>query len=281
MPTSALSPLPTTKFASGTSRQRVLALEQALLVARAEAAATWHLLALSLGEASDGVLLVDGAQCVRLANALLGQLFGLPASLADWAGQPAALAQQQLRAQLAAPAALDLLLTYPAAGYVPLPLLSGQLLEVNVRLLPASAGGGYLLRSRATAPAQPALVPQLSLPSLAALPDLTYLYTQAQGNQALVTKIINSFLRTTPPLLLELRAAADAGHWETVARLVHHLQSNMQVLGIRQAEACLEVLQAPLPPTASGPAAATFAQATYELANCLEATLRVLPSYLP
>jgi HPt (histidine-containing phosphotransfer) domain-containing protein len=280
MLTSALVPPPTAKLArNSVSRKRLLALEQALVAARTEAAATWQLLALSLGESSEGVLLVDEAQCVRLANARLGQLFDLPAPATAWAGQPATWAQGQLRTQLAAPAALDLLLAHAPAGYVPLSLQNGQVVEVSVQHLPATAGGGYLLRSRAAAQ-QVALWQPLSPYNSPALLDLTYLYTQAQGSQTLITKVINSFLRNAPPLLLELRVAADAGHWEAVARLVHHLQSNMQVLGIRHAEACLAALQPPLPP-ASGPAATAFAQATHELANCLEAALRVLPSYLP
>jgi len=281
MLTSALVPLPATKpTGNSASRKRLSALEQALSAARAEAAATWQLLALSLGESSEGVLLVDGAQCVRLANARLGQLFGLPVPATAWAGQPATWAKGQLRTQLVTPAAFDLLLAHAPAGYVPLPLQNGQSVEVSVQHLPATAGGGYLLRSRAAGHAQPILEQPLNHYNSPALLDLTYLYTQAQGSQTLITKVINSFLRNAPPLLLELRAAADAGHWETVARLVHHLQSNMQVLGIRHAEACLQALQPPLPP-ASGPAARAFAQATHELANCLEAALRVLPSYLP
>jgi CheY-like chemotaxis protein len=114
----------------------------------------------------------------------------------------------------------------------------------------------------------------------AGLFDLTYLHTQAQGTQTLITKVINSFLRNTPAQLVELRAAADASNWEAVARLVHHLRSNMQVLGMRQAEAYLEALQPPLPP-AGGPAAEVFARATYQLADCLEAVLQALPGYLP
>jgi len=112
------------------------------------------------------------------------------------------------------------------------------------------------------------------------IPDLTYLHTQAHGNEALITKIINAFLRNTPPLLLDLRAAADAGRWAAVASLVHHLRSNMQVLGIRAEAGCLAVLQGPLP-AGPGPGAQAFARAARQLADGLATALRVLPSYLP
>lgn len=277
MLTSAIAPLFDAEPTAGnTGWQLLAALQQALTASQAEAAATWQLLALSLGEASEGVLVLDEAQGVRLTNTMLGQLFELP--VFGWAGQPAAWAKGQLRMQLVAPAALDLLLAHPPTGYVPLALRSGRVVELRVQPLPAA--GGYLLRSRATTPALPGAPRPAGAGGSSPFLDLTYLYTQAQGSQALITRIIKSFLRTTPPLLLELRTAADTGHWETVARLVHHLQSNMQVLGMQQAQACLEALEPPLPP-ASGPAATAFAQATHELANCLERALRLLPSYLP
>ena len=112
------------------------------------------------------------------------------------------------------------------------------------------------------------------------IPDLTYLHTQAHGNEALITKIINAFLRNTPPLLLDLRAAVDAGRWAAAASLVHHLRSNMQVLGIRAEAGCLAVLQGPLP-AGPGPAAQAFARAARQLADGLATALRVLPGYLP
>jgi len=112
------------------------------------------------------------------------------------------------------------------------------------------------------------------------IPDLTYLHTQAQGNEALITKIISAFLRNTPPLVLDLRTAADAGHWAAVASLAHHLRSNMQVLGIRAEADCLAVLQGPLP-AEPGRTAQAFAHAARQLADGLATALRVLPGYLP
>ena len=110
--------------------------------------------------------------------------------------------------------------------------------------------------------------------------DLAYLHAQAQGNQALISKIISAFLRNTPPLLADLRAAADAGHWSEAATLAHHLQSNIQVLGIRHTEASLATLRQP-PPAAAGPAATAYAQAAHQLADHLAAAVRALPDYLP
>ncbi|MDJ0366137.1 response regulator [Hymenobacter sp. H14-R3] len=109
--------------------------------------------------------------------------------------------------------------------------------------------------------------------------DFTYLQGQAQGNQALITKIISAFLRNTPPLLADLRAAADAGRWPEVAALVHHLRSNIQVLGIQHTEASLATLRTA--PPATGPVAAAFARAAHQLADHLDAALLVLPSHLP
>jgi CheY-like chemotaxis protein len=109
--------------------------------------------------------------------------------------------------------------------------------------------------------------------------DLTYLHAQAQGNQGLITKIISAFLRNTPPLLANLRAAADGGRWPEVAALVHHLRSNIQVLGIQHTEASLATLRTP--PPAAGPAAVAFARAAHQLADHIDAALQVLPSHLP
>jgi HPt (histidine-containing phosphotransfer) domain-containing protein len=289
---SLLPPLANAELpAKTTTEQPLPAVAQALATAHTAASTAWQLLVWSLQEATEGLLLVDDTQHVQLLNTLLCQLFDLSSLTAELVGQPAKLVEAQLRLRLASPTTLDILLAHPAVGYVPLLLTGGQVLEVKVQHVPTPAGGGYLLRSRAQPTAttfpghsaegsvcQPLRPPCPTAP--ASLLDLTYLHTQAQGTQALITKVINSFLRNTPPLLLELRAAADTGDWDTVTRLVHHLRSNMQVLGIRQAEACLTVLQPPLPP-ATGPAAEAFARATHQLADCLSAALRALPSYLP
>ncbi len=108
--------------------------------------------------------------------------------------------------------------------------------------------------------------------------DFTYLHAQAQGNQALITKIISAFLRNTPALLDSLRAAADAGRWPEVATLVHHLRSNIQVLGIQHTEASLAALRT-APPQPTGPAAQAFTQAAHQLADHIAAALRALPAY--
>jgi CheY-like chemotaxis protein len=110
--------------------------------------------------------------------------------------------------------------------------------------------------------------------------DFTYLHAQAQGNQALITKIISAFLRNTPRLLDNLRAAADAGRWPEVATLVHHLRSNIQVLGIQHTATSLASLRTP-PALPTGPDATAFAQAAHQLADQVAAALRVLPTYLP
>ncbi|MDO7884590.1 ATP-binding protein [Hymenobacter cheonanensis] len=110
--------------------------------------------------------------------------------------------------------------------------------------------------------------------------DLTYLRAQAQGNQGLITKIINAFVRSTPPLLHELRAAAAASQWEDVARLAHHLRSTIQVLGIQHVAGCLAALQPPLP-AGPGAAATAFGQAAQQLADHLEAVVQALTTHLP
>lgn len=124
------------------------------------------------------------------------------------------------------------------------------------------------------------LVAHWAAPMLApATFDFTYLHTQAQSNQALITKIISAFLRNAPPLLVNLRTAADAGRWPGAATLVHHLHSNIRVLGIQHTEASLAILRT-APPLPIGPAATAFAQAAYQLADRVTAALQVLPYYL-
>jgi PAS domain S-box-containing protein len=107
--------------------------------------------------------------------------------------------------------------------------------------------------------------------------DLTYLRAQAQGSQALITRIISAFVRSTPAQVQELRAAAAASQWQEVARLAHHLRSGIQVLGIRHAADCLAALQLPLP-AGPGAAATAFGQAAQQLADHLDAVVQALTS---
>jgi PAS domain S-box-containing protein len=153
------TPHPATKAAWGQAHR----LEQALEAARREATETQLLLAQSLDEAQVGLLLVGATQHVRLVNASLLSLLDLAQPPAYWPGQPAALLEARLRAQLAEPAALDRLLAQPAADYVALPRLYLPPIELKVSRLQPGAGVGYLLCSREPAgtaagvPALPAL----------------------------------------------------------------------------------------------------------------------------
>lgn len=130
--------------------------------------------------------------------------------------------------------------------------------------------------------AEPALYAQLRayLPAPAALVDFTYLRQQAQGHSGLINKIIEAFLRNTPPILLSLRAAAAAGQWPEAARLVHHLKSNLYILGVKGVEAPLAVF-ARLDLTAPQLPEADLRTAALALASCIEAALPELPDYLP
>jgi len=129
--------------------------------------------------------------------------------------------------------------------------------------------------------AEQALYAQLRayLSAPAARVDFTYLRQQARGHSGLINKIIEAFLRNTPPILLSLRAATATGQWPEAARLVHHLKSNLHMLGIKGIEAPLAVF-ARLDLTAPQLPEADLRAAALALATCIEAALHELPDYL-
>ncbi|QKG53955.1 response regulator [Hymenobacter sp. BRD67] len=118
-------------------------------------------------------------------------------------------------------------------------------------------------------------------PAAAPAVSFTYLRQHVQGHETLIRKIIESFLRTAPPILASLRSAATAGQWGTVAQLAHHLKSSLHALGIRATEESMTLIQQADAAASAGsiPNAALLA-ATQHLADIIEAALHELPAHL-
>jgi nitrogen-specific signal transduction histidine kinase len=196
--------------------QRFRDMEQALATARSEAAVTQHLLAQSLNEATDAMLLVDNTQRVRVLNEQLYVLFGLNQPPAHWVGRPAALVESQLREQLAEPAAFDRLLASPTAGFVALHLHGLRMVEVKVQRLPSTAGGGYLLCGRDMT-SQRNFFQQLqtlaSIPTHHTTPVLRFSFAgeQVYANLA-AEQLLASLGYQAPVVQAELRALLATAH---------------------------------------------------------------------
>ena len=122
-------------------------------------------------------------------------------------------------------------------------------------------------------------------PAVPPVYDLSTLRRQAQGREAFVVRIIQSFLANTPATLAELRAAAP--NWEEVARLVHHIKPNLLALGVTQASEAMHTLSRlhPVSRATSDPADLPSSEAlNLALAQLLavaERALRELPTELP
>ena len=101
--------------------------------------------------------------------------------------------------------------------------------------------------------------------------DLTKLRALARGREEFVVKIIRSFLRNMPESLARLQAAAAAGHWDEVARLVHHIKPSLESVGVAHVAAAVQQLEAaaaahyPQLPTAAARLAAQVQRVLTEL----------------
>ncbi len=124
------------------------------------------------------------------------------------------------------------------------------------------------------------LPPAVSAPSVSASApayDLAPMRQLAQGREEFVAKIIRSFLANMPGSLAQLRAAATAGSWPEVARLVHHIKPNLLALGVADVEAPLALLEQ----KHQAAAAATLHPALAQLLASVERALQALPTELP
>ena len=109
--------------------------------------------------------------------------------------------------------------------------------------------------------------------------DLEQVHELADGEAAFVERVVRSFLLHVPPVLQQAQAAAAAGQWAQVAKLVHHIKPNLVQFGIAGIAAPLQLLmEPPRPePNANKPREGAVQQLVSQLTRVLEALPEALP----
>ncbi len=59
-----------------------------------------------------------------------------------------------------------------------------------------------------------------------------------------MVKIINSFLRNMPASLAQLQEAATDGHWDEVARIIHHIKPSLESVSVAHVTLAVQQLEA-------------------------------------
>jgi len=162
---------------------------------------------------------------------------------------------------------------YLAAGlndYLAKPFAEEDLYSKLVHLLRRPAAGS------SPAPKPSLAATQRPTAALAAARpySLERLQHEAKGQPLFIQRMLQAFLVATPPRLHELRAAAAACDWRSVAELAHYLKPNLELLAIAPAYDAALVLEV-LPGAADE---LRYSQLAHQLAAALEEVLGVLPA---
>jgi PAS domain S-box-containing protein len=112
----------------------------------------------------------------------------------------------------------------------------------------------------------------------APLYDLAQVYEMAGNKLAFVERVVRSFLTHMPGALAQLEAAAATEQWPQVAKLVHHIQPNLEQFGVAGIAQPLRLLKKPPAP---GGSAASHGRAVQVLGQQLRRVLEMLPKTLP
>ena len=67
--------------------------------------------------------------------------------------------------------------------------------------------------------------------------NLKFLEENTQGDPALMAELIEIFLNTTPPMLLEIEEFYRLHDWSSLRKVAHKLKSNLNTLGIDELSA--------------------------------------------
>ena len=113
----------------------------------------------------------------------------------------------------------------------------------------------------------------------APLYNLAQVHELADGEEAFVERVVRSFLLHVPPVLQQAQAAAAAGQWAQVAKLVHHIKPNLVQFGIAGIAAPLQLLLEPPRPGTKPDKARE--DAVQQLVRQLTRVLDALPEALP
>jgi PAS domain S-box-containing protein len=109
--------------------------------------------------------------------------------------------------------------------------------------------------------------------------DLGQVHELADGEAAFVERVVRSFLLHVPPVLQQAQAAAAAGQWAQVAKLVHHIKPNLVQFGIAGIAAPLQLLLEP--PRGEAKPNKAREDAVQQLVRQLTHVLDALPAELP
>ncbi len=113
----------------------------------------------------------------------------------------------------------------------------------------------------------------------APLYNLAQVHELADGEAAFVERVVRSFLLHVPPVLQQAQAAAAAGQWAQVAKLVHHIKPNLVQFGIAGIGAPLQQLLEP--PRGDTEVGKAREEAVQQLVRQLTRVLDALPEELP
>jgi PAS domain S-box-containing protein len=109
--------------------------------------------------------------------------------------------------------------------------------------------------------------------------DLGQVHELADGEAEFVERVVRSFLLHVPPVLQQAQAAAAAGQWAQVAKLIHHIKPNLVQFGIAGIAAPLQLLLEPPRPGTQPDKARE--DAVQQLVSQLTRVLDALPEALP
>jgi signal transduction histidine kinase/DNA-binding response OmpR family regulator len=115
--------------------------------------------------------------------------------------------------------------------------------------------------------------PEVPLYNLAQVIEL------ADGEAAFVERVVRSFLLHIPPSLQQIQAAAAAGQWVQVGKLVHHIKPNLIQFGVAGIATPLLLLMEQA--RAGSKANKNRMAAVEQLVRQIERVLQVLPEALP
>jgi CheY-like chemotaxis protein/nitrogen-specific signal transduction histidine kinase len=108
--------------------------------------------------------------------------------------------------------------------------------------------------------------------------DLGQVHELADGEAEFVERVVRSFLLHVPPVLQQAQAAAAAGQWAQVAKLIHHIKPNLVQFGIAGIGAPLQLLMEP--PRLGTTTDTAREGAVQQLVSQLTSVLEALPEVL-
>jgi len=80
--------------------------------------------------------------------------------------------------------------------------------------------------------------------STGCLYDLSIIESVSGGDESFIKKMIQLFVETVPPSLIELQDAVDQQQWERVSKVAHKLKSTVDSMGISSLKDDIRTIEA-------------------------------------